>query len=242
MHPHLDALCRAPRITQMLDAVTECLGICHVFAGNATDTFRVNPVKLQRNTKGNGCQDGQLVCRINPLHIKGRVSLGITQLLCFFQHIGKVTPLVAHLGKDEIAGAVNNAGEPLDFVGREALTQRLDNGNTAGDRRLKGHHDTLVLCCSKNLVAMHGNQRLVGRHHVLAVGDGLQHQFACRFITTNEFNNYVDIRVLHERKCVITNINGINPRQTARIIFTCRGMTDDDATTGTPGDFICIAV
>ena len=65
----------------MLDAITEFLGIGHIFAGNVTDTFGVGGVKLQWNTKRDRGQNGQLVGRIDAFHIKGGIRFGITQLL-----------------------------------------------------------------------------------------------------------------------------------------------------------------
>ena len=117
MHTHFDSLLRAPCVTQVLDAITECLGIGHILAGNTTDTLRVNLVELQRDTESDGCQYGELVRCVYTLNIEGGVGLGITQCLRLFQHIGKVTSLVAHLGEDKVAGAVDNTGEPLDSIG-----------------------------------------------------------------------------------------------------------------------------
>ena len=47
------------------------------------------------------------------------VGLGIAQALGLFQHDAEVQALLAHLGEDEIGGAVDDAGDPLDAVGRQ---------------------------------------------------------------------------------------------------------------------------
>ena len=46
MHSHLYSLVRAPGITQVLDAVTEGLGITDILAGNLADALGVHLVKL----------------------------------------------------------------------------------------------------------------------------------------------------------------------------------------------------
>ena len=66
--------------------------------------------------------------------------------------------------------------------------------------------------------------------------------FNLRFqLATNQLDNNIDIRVINERKGVIANLDTVDTRQPGRIIFSRCCMTDDDATTGTPADFICIA-
>ena len=56
----------------------------------------------------------------------------------------------------------------MRFAG-EALAQRLDDRDAAGDRGLEGHHHALLLRGGEDLVAVRGEQRLVGGDHVLAV-------------------------------------------------------------------------
>jgi hypothetical protein len=47
----------------------------------------------------------------------------------------------------------------------------------------------------EDLVAMHGQQRLVGRDHVLAVGDGLQHQFLGDAVAADQLDDDVDLGI-----------------------------------------------
>jgi hypothetical protein len=55
------------------------------------------------------------------------------------------------------------------------FAQRLDDRNAAGDGGFESDHHAFFLRGGKNLVAMLGQQGLVGGHHVLAIGDRLQH-------------------------------------------------------------------
>ena len=80
-----------------------------------------------------GGQNGQLMRGIDPFDVKGRVGFGVTQLLCFFQHIGEITAFVTHFGQNEVTRAVNDTGNTVDAVGRQTFTNGLDDGNTTGD-------------------------------------------------------------------------------------------------------------
>ncbi len=145
--------------------------------------------------------------RIDAFDVEGRIGLGITQRLRLGQHVGKIAALVAHLGEDEIAGAVDDAGDPLDVIGGQALAQRLDDRDTAGHRRLEGHRHALRLGRREDLVAVQGDQRLVGGDHVLAVLDRLQHQLARRRVAADQFDDDVDIRIVDHRKGVVADLD-----------------------------------
>ena len=47
----------------------------------------------------------------------------------------------------------------------------------------------------EDLVAVHGQQRLVGGDHVLAVGDGLQHQLLGDAVAADQFDDDVDVGI-----------------------------------------------
>jgi hypothetical protein len=135
------------------------------------------------------------VCSVHAFDVEGGVGFGVAQTLGFFQHHVKVQALVAHFGQDEVGGAVDDACQPLDAVGRQAFTQRLDDGNTAGHSRFKRHHHTFGAGSSKNFGAMHSQQRFVGGDHVLACGNGFHHQGLGDAVTTNQLDDDVDVRV-----------------------------------------------
>ena len=109
-----------------------------------------------------------------PSMSKVGIGLGVAQCLRLLERHGEVQPLVAHFAQDEVGGAVDDAGNPLDAVGGQAFAQRLDDRNAAGHGGLKRHHHAFGRCRRKNLGAMHGQQGLVGRDHMFARGDGLQ--------------------------------------------------------------------
>ena len=52
--PQLHALRGAARDTQVLDSVSQLLGIAHVLPGDAGDALDIDPVKLERDPEGDG--------------------------------------------------------------------------------------------------------------------------------------------------------------------------------------------
>ena len=80
------------------------------------------------------CQRGEnadLMRCIMASHIKRGIRLGIPLLLGELHRRIKLHPLV-HLGKDEIAGAVQNAVEVGHAVAHERFTDHLDDRYAAG--------------------------------------------------------------------------------------------------------------
>jgi hypothetical protein len=132
------------RDAQQLDAVAQLLGVLDVGGGQLGDAFDVGLVELHRDAEGDGAHQRGLVRGVHAFDVEGRVGLGIAQALRLLQHHVEVQALVAHLGQDEVGGAVDDAGDPLDAVGRQALAQRLDDGDAAGHRGLEGHHHALA--------------------------------------------------------------------------------------------------
>ncbi len=55
-----------------------------------------------------------LCAAFHAFDVEGRIGLGVAEALGFLEHYFKVQALVAHLGQDEVGGAVDDAGNPLD--------------------------------------------------------------------------------------------------------------------------------
>ncbi len=195
VYAQFDALGGAARNTQMLDAVAQRFGVVHVRSRQLGDAFGIGLVELQRNAKGNGGQDGQLVRRIDPLDVEGRVNFGVTQRLGFSQHIRERTAFLAHFSKDEVTRAVDDARHPVDTVRRQTFTNGLDDRNTTGNSRFKRHDHALLTRLGEDFVAVHRDQRLVGGDHVLAVFDGLEDQFTGKGVAADQFDDDIDFRV-----------------------------------------------
>ena len=156
-------------------------------------------------------------------------------------HVGEGQALVAHLGQDEVCGAVDDAGDPLDAVGGQTLAQGLDDGDAAGHGGLEGHHDALLLGGGEDLVAVHGQQGLVGGDHVLAVFDGGQHQFLGHGVAADELDDDVDVRVLDHREGVVGDPRLAAGDRVGQIQVAVGHGGDLDGPAGAAGDFLSVA-
>jgi hypothetical protein len=75
------------------------------------------------------------------------------------------------------------------------FAQRLDDGDATGHGGFEGHHHALVARRGEDLAAVHGQQRLVGGDHVLAGGNGLQHQRLGDAVAADQLDDDVDVGV-----------------------------------------------
>ena len=205
------------------------------------DALDVGLVELHRNAEGQRREDGNLVRGVHALDVECRVGLGIAQALRLLEHDIEGHALVAHFGEDEVGGAVDDAGDPLNAVGGEAFAHGLDDRNAARHRRLEGDHDALLVRGGEDLVAMHRQQCLVGRHHVLAVGDGLQHQFLGNAATADQFDDDVDLGVGYHRESVVGHLRPAGRDLPRHFQIFVRDPGDADRPPGAPGDFGLVA-
>ena len=78
------------------------------------------------------------------------------------------------------------------------LTGYQSYARYAADRRLKSNHYALLLCSTKDFVAVNGDQCFVSRYYMFARRDSLKYQLPSRVMTTGELNNDIHIRVIND--------------------------------------------
>ncbi len=150
-------------------------------------------------------------------------------------------PLVAHLREDVVAGAVDDPGDPLDAVGREALADRLDDRHAARHRRLEGDHHALGVRARKNLGPVLGEQRLVRGDHVLAVVDRLQHQLARRRVAADQLDHDVDVGARDDEARGGHELDALEGDGALLLEIARARHLDDDVAPGTARDLLAIA-
>ena len=102
-------------------------------------------------------------------------------------------------GEDEVAGAVEDALERLDLVGGQALGQGGDDRHAAGDAGLEGDGPAVPAGGVEDLGAVLGQQRLVGRHHVLARRQQRQHRLPRPVDAADQLDGDLDVGVAQHR-------------------------------------------
>ena len=160
--------------------------------------------EVHRAAEGERRQDRQLVRRVHAVDVEGGIGLGIAEALRVGERLGEFPPALAHLRQDVVAGAVQDAGDALEAVGRQPLAQRLDDRDAAGDRRLEGQRHALHLRRTGEGGAMDGEQRLVRRHHRLAGGQrGLDRGAGRALGAADGLDHHVHRRVMRQRDRVV---------------------------------------
>ena len=114
--------------------------------------------------------------RIDAVDVERRVGLGVAARLRFLEHGRERGARPAHLRQNEVARAVDDPGNPFDPIRSQAFAQRLDDRNATRDGRLERDHHPGFLRRGKDLVAVRGEERLVGGDDMLAERDRLQHE------------------------------------------------------------------
>jgi hypothetical protein len=150
-----------------------------------------------RGVEGEPGQDRHLRRRVGAADVVGRVRLGVAELLGADQHVGVVGAGRRHLAEDEVGGPVDDPEDLGDLARREALLDHADNRHHPGDRGLEAKLDPGRAGGVEQLVAVLGDQLLVGGDHVAALAQGAQHVVAGRVGAADQLDQ--DLRVGEDR-------------------------------------------
>ena len=110
---------------------------------SALYAFDVDRLGRDAHAEGQRGENGEFVRGIEAANVEGWIGFGVAELLRLGETLLERQLLALHAREDVIAGAVEDAVNALDRIAGEALAQRLDDGNAAGDRRLEGERDPL---------------------------------------------------------------------------------------------------
>ena len=108
------------------------------------------------------------------LDIGRGVGLGIAEPLGFGEALVKAHVLLLHPREDVIAGSVQDAVDAADRIAGQALAQRLDDGNAAGDRCFEIEKNARFLCHFGEFDAVLGEKWDSGAREAghVALGEG----------------------------------------------------------------------
>ena len=108
-------------------------------------------------------ENANLVRGIVAVNVQVRRRLGVALLLRVGEHGVEIRALQFHPGEDVIAGAVDDAVQRFDAVADKTFAQRFDYGNTAANAGFVIKIGAVFFGRGKQLLAVRGQQRLVGR-------------------------------------------------------------------------------
>ena len=141
-------------------------------------------------------QDRQFLGNVAAVDVHDRIGLGVAELLGL-GHGGRIVgPQLLHLRQNEIARAVENGVDRLNLVGRERLADGGDDRDAAGHGPLEGDGTAQLPRPGKQFRAVLGQQGLVGRNHVLAAFEQLQHDGPVRLHAADDLHHGRNLRVV----------------------------------------------
>ncbi len=129
--------------------------------------------------EGKAREDGHLGGGVAAGDVVGGVGLGITLKLSLSQSLG-VVGAAGHLGEDEVGGAVDDPVNALDMGAGKRLGEHAHDRNDAGDGGLEAQLHAVLGGGREQLLAVLGEQLLVGGDDVAPGAHRLQYVVARR--------------------------------------------------------------
>jgi hypothetical protein len=157
---------------EQLQREAELLRVGEVVRLDLLDALIGDVLQLHGRPEGEPGEDRHLRRGIGTADVIARVRLRIAEILGLLQGllVGEATP--GHLGEDVVGGAVDDPEHLLDRDRAEALLDHADHRNRARDGRLEPKLGTALPRGGDQLLAVLGEQLLVGGHHMATIPQG----------------------------------------------------------------------
>ena len=138
VHAKLELLPALAADGEVFDRVAEARGHRVIDGLEGADAFRRHVRVIHFRAEGEHREDDELVRRIVPVHVEGRVRFRVATGLGVREGFCEGGAIVAHAREDEVAGTVHDARELLDVVAGERVAEDANHGDSAANRRLEG--------------------------------------------------------------------------------------------------------
>ena len=165
---------------EQLDDAAHLGGRGDVAGGDLGDALAVHVGCRHPGVEGQAREDRGLGRCVEALDVRGRVGLGVPELLGLLEGLVEARAGGVHPVEDEVGGAVDDAEHAGDLVAGEGLAQRSHDRDGAGDGGLVVEVATGLLGGGEHRAAVLGEQRLVGGDHAGAVLEGGEDQRSAR--------------------------------------------------------------
>ena len=147
MRPHREeeAAVRQPaRDSELPRRPSEHPGVDEVDGPEAGDPLGPDGLERDLLAEGEPGEERELAGGVGSFDVRGGVGLGVPERLGLGQDAAVRARGPRHSGQDEVAGAVQDPGDGVDPVAREALPDRAEDRDTARDGRLERECDALL--------------------------------------------------------------------------------------------------
>ena len=119
-------------------------------------------------SKGQRGQNTNFPAGVMPIHVGGGVLFGVSFVLCLLQRLLKGEARLYHSGQDIVRGAIEDADDLGQLVGRQTGGQGAEDGDTAPYAGLKEIAHSVLLGQLEQLIAVGGHQLLIGGDNALS--------------------------------------------------------------------------
>ena len=191
MHAHADAAVDALGGADQLQPEPELVRVGHVVGGDVLDPLVGDLVEVHGGRERQPGEDRHLGRGVAARHVVGRVGLRVAELLRLHQRLLVGDPAARHLGQDVVGRAVDDPVDALHVGGGERLLEHADHRHDAGHRALEAQLHAVLARARPQLLAVLGEQLLVGRHDVLAGAHRAQHVLARRLDPADQLDDQV---------------------------------------------------
>ena len=147
---------------EQLQREAQLLGVGEVVGLDLLDPLVGDLAQRHRGVEGEAGEDRHLRRGVGAVDVVGRVGLRVAQLLGAGQHVPVGGAGRRHLAEDEVGGAVDDAEDLGDLGRAEALLDHADDRDHPGHRRLEAKLNARLAGDAEQLLAVPGEQLLVG--------------------------------------------------------------------------------
>ncbi len=204
MHAHAYSRClhRPFGDGERLHRAAHGAGAGDVRGGDVADALPVDVVQGHPGVERQLRDDRRLRGGVEAVDVRARVGLGVSERGRLLKGLGEACAGLVHPGEDVVGGAVDDAEHPADPVTGEALPQRAQQRDRAGDRRLVVEVHAVRGGGVVQGRAVGGQQRLVRRHHRLSRAQRGEQPAAGRFDAADHLHDDVDVVPGRQRRRV----------------------------------------
>ena len=172
----------------------------HVVQVEAVDPDVLHLLQPHPGVEGDRRQDGDLRRGVAARHVLRRVGLRVAQGLRRLQRLGVGGAVTDHPGQDVVGRAVDDPVDAVDAGHDHRLAEHLDHRDGGAHAGLEAQLDTAALGLGEQLLAVPGEQLLVGGDDRLSRPQELEHVAARRLDPAHHLGHDRDRRVVTDAR------------------------------------------
>ena len=198
VHAGHDGRARLDRRGDQLGPVAQLGAVLDVGQVEPVDAHMIDLLQNDAGVERDRREDRDLGRGVGAGDVLGGVGLGVAEPLRLGQSVGVGGARLHHLAQDEVRGAVDDAVDAVDAAHDHRLAQHLDHRDGRAHAGLEAKLHSVLLGGAEELLAVPGQELLVGRDDRLARLEERQHMLAGRLDPAHDLGDHRDRGVVPE--------------------------------------------